>query len=364
MIEKDVVIIGSGISGLYISKLLEKKGIDFITLEGNRSVGKYGNRIINNSVFKKLELDNTVILRDIKKINFFSPSEIKISTSSEKSRGYVVNLRSLEMDLFESLVNSDNIKFNQFVQKFDLKEGVIKTKDYDIKSKIIIFSSGILQDFIIYKLLLEKPQIVFCYTNEVEGHDEIATILDNNYAFGFYGWVMPLSGEVMEVGFGTSRLHELKGKDFNKILFSLPYIHRYRKNRKKRQMGGFIPISVINKKYGNNWILIGDAAGGEPLMGGSIHKSIDEALIASKVIELFLNGKISNLDMYDKLWKNNFEKDINEQEKIRNLIDKSSNYEMNRAFEKVKESQVKGEGLINDLFKNIIKNLENNKKNG
>ena len=67
----DVTIIGAGIAGLYLSKLLEKRNINHIVLEKNKFIGKYGNRIINREVFEKLNLTEKETIRPIKEICFF-----------------------------------------------------------------------------------------------------------------------------------------------------------------------------------------------------------------------------------------------------------------------------------------------------
>jgi len=361
MIEKDVVIIGAGVAGLYLSRLLEKKGINYITFERNVKVGKYGNRIISNAAFKKLELSKDVIIEEIKEINFVSPSGIKISKTSKEPRGYVTNLGFLENEILSTLKDKSKIIFNHSVEDIDLNEGLLKVNNYEIKSKIIIFASGILQSYLSNKIMVDKPKVVFCYVNEIEGKDRITTILDNEKGHGFYAWIIPLKDHI-EVGFGTDQIDTLKGKDLNEVLFSIRYIDKYKGNKKLKKLGGFIPTSLVEKRCDKNWILIGDTSGGEALMGGSIHKSIDEALLASEIIESFINNKISSLEGYDKLWEESIGRGFYEQEKIREVLDHSSNKEIDEVFRIVQGGIIEGEGLINNLFKNIILNLIEIKK--
>jgi len=227
---------------------------------------------------------------------------------------------------------------------------------------MIVFASGALPSALNKKIIKKNPRTVFCYINEINGKDKITTILDNKKAHGFYAWIMPLSGGIIEVGFGTDRFSKLKGKDFHKILFSMPYINRYKKNKKIKKIGGLIPTSIVKKRCGRNWILIGDASGGEALMGGSIHKSIDETLLAFGVIERFINKKISSLKEYDKLWEKTLGKDFYKQENIRSILDRASNKELDEVFRIVQKHVPKGKGLINELFRNIIINLTKLKK--
>lgn len=353
----DVAIIGAGVAGLYLSNLLEKRGINYITFEKNKQIGKYGNRIISTAAFQKLKISKNALIKDIKEINFISPSGIKIFKKDKKVRGYVVNLGSIEKGLFSKLRNKSKILLNHLVKDVDFEKGLLIVNNRKIKAKIIVFASGVLPGALNKKVIKENSRTVFCYINEIKGKDKITTILDNKKAHGFYAWIMPLSRGIIEVGFGTDRFGRLKGKDFHKILFSMPYINQYKKNKKVKKIGGLIPTSIVKERYGKNWILIGDASGGEALMGGSIHKSIDEALLAFGAIERFINKKISNLKEYDRLWKKTLGNDFYKQESIRSILDRASNKELDKVFRIVQKNVPKGKGLINELFKNIIINL-------
>jgi len=355
MIEKDVVVIGAGVAGLSLSKMLEKSNIDFVTLEKNYSIGKYGNRIINKEIFRKLDMETDDIIRPIKKMKFYSPSEIKISKESAIERGYVINLRDVEKRIYSQIEDKKNIALNHAVNGIDLKESIVSANGMEVKTKIIIISSGCVNNF----ESIKNSKRVLCYTKEIPSEDDITVILNNEIAHGFYGWVIPLSNGNIEIGFGSDRL----GKDISKaslseMLYKLPYLHKYKDIRPLRELGGFIPTSIITPMSGENWIKIGDVSGGEPMMGGSIHKCFDEAKLSFDLIKRMLNGEIRSLDIYDNIWGNKIGSDIKKQESIRNLIDSSKNTEIDRVFLSLVDKEIEGEGLINNIFKNIITNLQ------
>jgi flavin-dependent dehydrogenase len=356
----DVTIIGAGIAGLHLSKKLEEKGINHVIFEKNDHIGKYGNRIINRDVFNILDLTKEEIIRPIKEMNFFSPSEIQLYKKSEHKRGYITNIELIEKYLFNNLNNKNSIQLNNFVTNVNFEKGTIKTNKNKniVKSKSIIIASGIHQKRFISKLNIKEPQKVFCFTNEIVGDDIITTILDNNLAHGFYGWIIPLKENVIEVGFGSDRVNEIQKSNLEEKLFTLPYIKNFKKNRKLLNTGGgFIPTSMIDFFCGKNWALIGDASGGEPLMGGSIHKAIDEAEMAAKTIEMYLNGEINSLETFNGLWNKEMMHDIKKQENVRSILNNATNEEINDCFKRLQNQKIEGDGLINSLFMNIIKNL-------
>jgi flavin-dependent dehydrogenase len=354
----DVAVIGAGIAGLYLSKLLEKRGISHLVFEKNDSVGKYGNRIINKHVYQKLRLKRDNVIRHIKEIAFFSPSELKLHKKSEQTRGFVTNIEMIETHLYDMIYNRDKIKLNTFVSDVNFENGSIKANGRKIDAELIIVASGILHNKFSLNMGLKRPKMVFCFTNEIVGDDIITTILDNKQAHGFYGWVMPLQDNIIEIGFGSDRIAEIKNTNLEQRLFSLPYIKHFKKSKNLLRMGGgFIPCSMVEKTCGKNWILIGDSSGGEPLMGGSIHKAIDEAEMAAKAIEKYMNSEMNSLEEFNNLWQRGLGDDLKKQEIIRNVIDNSSNEEIDNVFQRLKNKTIEGEGLINVLFMNIVKNL-------
>jgi len=360
MDKKDIVIVGAGISGLYLSKELEKRGIDYITLEKRYAIGTYGPRIINLETFEKLELPKSKTIRSIRKINFYSPSGKIISKEDANVRGFVVNLKTIEKFLYNSIKDKSKIMLNYNVVDFDLENKVIKTANNgEIQFKALVLATGILGIKFRDKLRINHPRTVFCYAVEIKAKDEITTILDNELAPGFYGWMIPLKGDKIELGFGAEELNIRDKKEIHERLFSLVHINKYKQKKILQVNGGFIPTGMIEKKAGKNWVVIGDAAGGEPMLGGSIHKCLDEAKITADVLEDYLSNKTVSLRKYESEWDDLLSKDLETQKKLRKILDCSKNTDFDKIFEKLQGKEIDGKGLINDLFRNIVVNLEN-----
>ena len=359
MEKRKVVIIGAGVAGLYLSKLLENEDINFVTLEKRMDLGTYGPRIINLDTLNKLKLPRKSLIRPIKKINFHSPDGSTLSKKGNKTRGYVVNLRDIENFLYESIKNKKNIRLNHNVVDFDLKEKTVKISDGSkIGFDLLIFATGVLGIKFRNKLKLSHPRNVFCFAVEVDGKKDITTIIDNDLAPGFYGWIIPLQEGLIEIGFGAEELNIRDHQEIKKRLYSLAHLGIYKNKKVRKLNGGFIPTGMIDKKSNMDWIVIGDAAGGEPMLGGSIHKCIDEADIAAKIIKENLNGTIFSLRKYEALWDETFGRDMESQRKVREMLDNTTNFEFNKIFHKLEGKEIKGEGLINDLFRGIMVNLE------
>lgn len=361
MIEKQVIIIGAGTAGLYLSRLLEKQKINYLLLEKKKDLKTHGPRILSLETIKAIGIPIKKLIQPIKEINFYSPHELKLSKKGNTIRGYIGDLGEIKPYLFNSQDKS-KILFNHTVTDFDLEKGIIKTSNNKTFGfQILVFANGILEKKFAEKLGIEAPKSIFCYTTETVGNDKLTTILDNSLAPGFFGWVVPLNHNLIELGFGSEKNNYKNKKEIQKQLFSIPHLREYSKNKINTSAGGFIPMSIVEKKAGKNWLIIGDAAGGEPLLGSSVHKGIDEAKIASETITNYLNKK-SPLEEYTKSWGKFFGADIGKQKEFRKLLDETHNDAIDTVFEQLRGKQINGQGLINDLFKNILVNIKNNGK--
>jgi flavin-dependent dehydrogenase len=116
--------------------------------------------------------------------------------------------------------------------------------------------------------------------------------------------------------------------------------------RGSRKVFGFIPRTFVEKKVSENVALIGDSTGGEPLMGSSIHKSIDEARLVSDAV------KKVDLGSYEKLWNERFSAEFAMQQKVRDRLDSMNDSEIDNFFS-VKR-QLKSGGLVNDVFRDLL----------
>ncbi len=352
----DVVVVGAGVAGLAISRELKNRNIDFITIEKGNKVGRYGPRIINLETKQKLDLPQEKLIREIKELTFYSPGGVRINKKEESVRGYVVNLADVETHLYEGV--KEKVELGTSALDFNLENRILTTSKEKINFRVLIFATGALDRNLIEKLKIGHPNIIFCYALEKEGEDEITTIINNQIANKFYGWVIPLQKNVVEIGFGTElEPQESKNKEkLEELLFSLPHLNEYKTRKTLRVGGGFIPVETIKIKSGGNWLAIGDAVGGEPVLGASIHKCVDEAIIASNVIQKFLNGSLNNLEIYNSVWRKKFGKEMAHQKTIRHFIDTTENVKFDEVFKKLQNrlGDIKAEGLINELLWYII----------
>lgn len=332
----DIIIVGSGPAGLFAARELEN---DFkvALIEKGPVIGRQGNRVVNKEVFKKLKVDGDCIINQIDNISFISPSGLRIDTKKE-SRGYVIDKEKMQMDIFSQLQDISSF-MNSEVKAISLEKNELKTEKDSFRFKHLLASDGG-NSFIRSRISTEAPIMVKCHYRIFNKTDEpTSCILSNKFAHGFYGWSIDM-GETVEIGLGSIKEPFFYFRDFMKTYFPSTgsLIKKY---------GGAIPRSAIEKKVYGACVLIGDSAGGEPLMGSSIHKSIDEAKIAS---DLILRGE--PLSLYETLWKERFSKVFRFEETARRRLDNITDREINEFFSKKRE--LRSDGLVTGLLKDLI----------
>ncbi len=332
----DIVIVGAGTAGLFAARELEKD-FNVAIFEKNSFIGSYGNRIVNSDVFKKLKVSEDCIINPIDSITFISPSGISIDVD-RKNRGYVIDKEKVEKEIHGQLQNTKIFLISP-VKSLNFERNKIKTGNGHSKFKFLLAADGA-QSFIRSRISKEAPILIKCYYEVFKKGDEKTTcIISNTHTPGFYGWSIDM-GDTVEIGIGSFEDPTNYFKGFVKSFFP-------KRCDVIKKRFGLLARSAIKKRVHGNCIFIGDSSGGEPLMGSSIHKAIDEAKLASEVI---LKG--DSPKSYEELWKGRFSKEFEFENIARKKLDSMKDEEIDNFFRK--KCELKSEGLVTGLFKDLI----------
>lgn len=338
----DIVILGAGPIGLFAARELHEE-YTICIIEKNTNFYDNGNRVINKEAFRKLKLREEDTIQKIERIDFYSPNLTVVETGKKgKIRGYSVNKATIQKSIHDNLNNEVNFKFEEFID-FDYMKKIIKTNYSEISYDFFLSADGAFSK-VRNKICSEKPINIYCHCEIFKGHkDRTTTILSNEFAHGFYGWIMPL-GENYEIGVGS---YSNPKQNFKKMINEYQLFKDFKENPIGRS-GGVIPLSHIGGKQINNFVIMGDATGGESMMGSSIHKGIDEARIACDLIR-----NENSLEEYEIKWNEKFSANFKEQMAVRKNLDSLKPEEINEKFSRYKN--IDGEGMITGLFKEIIR---------
>jgi flavin-dependent dehydrogenase len=156
------------------------------------------------------------------------------------------------------------------------------------------------------------------------------------FAPGFFGWVIPMGPDSAKVGLGTTSPHA--STQLDRMLADHPVLHYRTKDAEiHRKIAGRIPpTGPVRKTYGDNILLVGDVAGQtKPTTGGGVIIGGMAAQIAGRIAaqaSLTRNTSARDLQTYQTEWQNLFRRNLWLQRRVRNYMNALSDNDMNRFF--------------------------------
>ncbi len=153
----------------------------------------------------------------------------------------------------------------------------------------------------------------------------VEILVGRNVAPGFFAWILPC-GDVTRVGLGVSQ----EGEAPNHYLTALLKKRGLDKVERREIVSGVIPIGPPKKTYGENVLIVGDAAAQtKPVSGGGIYTGMRAARWAAlTAVDAVEEGDLSakRLSEYDDRWRADIGRELERGMMIRkvftNLTDK------------------------------------------
>jgi flavin-dependent dehydrogenase len=313
-----VLIIGGGLAGLQLSYLLDKNGIDFTTLDNKKTIGNAGYRGISGDCLDKARLDTELSLVDFDHIGLYSAYGYKIS---KKTTGYSLKLSEMEEQIYNTISAKDKILTGKKVEKINIEKSLVETKNEKIYSDIIVLASG--GNFKLKEQLGIKNRAYAanygCLVKSVNDM-ECGLVLDNNRAKGLFAWMMSTGEDEIEVGLST---RDLGVNNYKELLFSIYKVNKLKISDIKSEYLGYAPLYPADQSCGKNWLAIGAAGNGQPVVGVPVYQCFDDAEIAAKTIIDFTEGK-NNLSQFQYLWNKKFGRRTKIQNVLQGLLAKTS----------------------------------------
>lgn len=342
---KDVLVVGAGPSGSYLSYRLSKLGYDVLNLEEHREVGKpvECTGLVSERVFSYVRSKAKV--NTVSGANIYFPNGKKIHVEKSE-RTIVMDRDSFDKDVAAMSIGAGTdlrigskvleVRVNNDEASVKYREnGQIKEE----KGKIVVGADGV--NSRVRKDLhdVRPKRIISAYQVDsavkMPDQDSVDVYLGSESTNGFFGWATP-SGELSRIGVGVYKSSAIKY--FKKIN------ERFPKDRIIGINGGGIPIAYLKKTYGYRNLLVGDAAGiVKPLTGGGIYTGIVSANHGANAIDYaFENEDFSEktLRLYQKGWKKELGRELWFDGVVQRYFAKISDQHFNRIYDVVSNSGV------------------------
>ena len=176
---------------------------------------------------------------------------------------------------------------------------------------------------------------------KMDDQDSVNVYLGSKYSKGFFGWAAPADdlSRIGTAGFGMSR------EKFISIY------SKFGNPSKITITGGPIPISTLERTYGNRVLLAGDAGGiVKPLSGGGIYTGmLSGQKAAETLVSAYENQDFTPafLRRYEKMWKDEIGKELSRDLRIQKMFARISDTSFNEMGRKLSSPGIMK--LINDL---------------
>jgi geranylgeranyl reductase family protein len=344
---KDIVIIGSGPSGTMASIEAAKRGADVLVLENDPIVGdpNHCSGLITVKGLNNLGVPypRRIIENSVNAVNFYSPSQYKLSIKRAKDKEiHVFQRNELDRVLFKYAIEKFNVegRFNSRVTSLIKEEGKISgvnvkpkgEKSYSIKSKVVIDASGSLAKFLPQAGLKPPdpkwrlPAMQFELDNVYDFPKNYVELYHGSkWAPGFFAWIIPTCGDSVRIGLATWKSRRLNLKKLLKnFMVNHPVASKKLKDSKiVKVRGGVVTASgPINKSYSSGYLAVGDVAGQvKATTGGGVNIGGYCGRIAGTIASNYIKDPMkASLSAYEIEWKRLFWKELKGMEYYRKVI--------------------------------------------
>ena len=384
----DAVVVGGGPAGCFAAWNLARKGLEATVFEEHAEVGVPSHCAGHLSIrsLKNLglyPLPDGIVENTFSGANFYSATGTKFSVRLKKPVTCGVNRALFDKFLAEKAEKAGaHFNLGSRVQSLMVENGIIvgvKVAKEDFvetqaPAKIVIDAEGISSKLLRQTGLqaLNRRELVYAAEAEVEKvknveTDEVEVYLGNEYAPGFYAWLIPRRDGTAKVGLATKRGNPRE--HLQKLMLKHPVASKQLAKSKVMRtsfhaitLGGPIP-----KTYSNGFLVVGDVASQvKPTTGGGVIFGLTCARIAAEVAAEAIRKNDASagfLQLYQQRCNDALGFDFNVMLKARRFLDSLSDkkideslrfakrFGLDKALEDVEEIDFQGQTLMKTLTK-------------
>lgn len=331
------MVVGGGAVGLYFSRLAAESGLDVTLYESKRDVSEGAEKA--SGILSIRGLERIGIEADGCKVNTLKGAVLhsdgrSLNIVSRRPMAYVLDrgllAKSLERDALESGVK---ITKGKRLEKSDI---IDISKD---RSTVVVGADGSISGVASAFGFPPIRKYVLTYKAEYRGAhagrtDVVGLYFSKHYAKGLFGWHVPYSDDVVEIGLGISSDSKMssriafdrfiKSGDINGIIDEASMISGH---------ASMIPLESRRCTVKGNVALIGDAAGQVKATtgGGIIFGCLSAIALRDSIVKS--NGELSRLARYERAWRSVCGRDLAMHNMIHNYYSSNS---LGRAFRVIK----------------------------
>ncbi len=338
-----VAIIGAGPAGLMAALRIKELGIDATVFEEHDNVGEpvHCSGLISKKGVEDLGLAPSDSLQnEIKGAKIFSPSGHMLKIKRKETVAYVVDRKKFD-EMLVRKARLHNIHVATNTKLIDVRKNTLFVQSENRgelrKAEYIIGADGV-NSTVRHLLGIKAPKENFVHTMQAtlsgEFEKDMVEVHLNEFAKGFFAWVVPISAEKAKVGIGTTLGEDVNERFRAFVKQRLPNARIYKVDSALVPCGP--PLSGISK---DNLAIVGDAAfQTKATTGGGVIFGMKSALLLGDVVAAAVKNKTMLADYEKKMDKIN--KELKLHWKIRKYLNSLSSKEIDDLFLKLKQKGI------------------------
>jgi flavin-dependent dehydrogenase len=308
----EVKIIGGGIVGLHLARRLAEKDIEVELYESKRDISEGADKasgILSMSGLKKIGLDYEDSIVNTLYGAYLIADKEQLKIRSKTPMAYVLDRKKLAKSCERAARKAGaKITLGKRLSKTDIldlasdKSNIIVGADGAVSMVASAFNFPKINDYVLTYKAEYKAQAI-------EDTGMVGLYFSKSFAKGLFGWHVPYSNEIVELGLGVEHKAKITSSAAFKIFIqsqaAQSVIHT--KGDALSAHASMIPLSTRRQTAKGNVALVGDAAGQvKATTGGGI---IYGCLCADTLAKVIKQGK--PLPEYEKLWRASYGRDLN-----------------------------------------------------
>lgn len=347
----DIIVIGAGPAGSFVSSELSSAGFKAITIEEHEQIGKpvHCTGVIGEDLFQRFNIPSNSIIEEMPFFKIFSPKGDHFYLPN-KIKAYIVDRAAFDVDLSElSIKRGTHYELSTKTLKIEnLDKKVIvhiekNKKISKIEGKFCIIATGAMSN-LPYESGISRPKVFY---KSVQTDIEIADLKGAEVytgkfvAPGSFAYAVATNGRIAKAGVIT----RVKAKVCFENLLKSDLL-------KDRVMGVLesvkyrrIPAGIPKQTCINRIAAVGDAAAQiKTTTGGGVYYGLLCGSILVNTLKKAYNGKDFNLSKildYDKKWKNDIGAELQAGLLVRNFFENVDDHYVNKIFDLLKTPQMK-----------------------
>lgn len=363
----DIIVIGGGPAGSTFARIAAKEGREVLVIDKRKEIGnpvRCGEGLGAKEVIDMgLDVPKQAIAENIKGAKIVAPGGKALVWKDEggSTGGWVLERKIFDKWLCELAVD-EGAEIRTYTRATDLvkengKIAGVKVKqwghdEHEIRAPLVVSAEG-MEAHIARKAGFDTVHRLYdvdtCYQYEMKNYDSeqlIELYFGNKIAPRGYVWIFPKKNKRANVGIGIGGAtvngdkYGIPGAEPKRLLDEFIKNHEQLKDASTLDdFGGVISVGApLDGFVTDNFLIVGTAAKQvDPLHGGGITLAMEAGVLAAKVaVEAKDKGYTKDSLMeYETTWKKNSGGSIRNRLKLRHVLEKVSDEDINYIMEKI-----------------------------